>query len=354
MRSPWVCFLLLVFSIPTSAQTDIAMGKHAIVIHGGAGSILKKNLSDQMETAYRTKLREALQAGNAVLEQGGTATDAVVVTIKILEDSPLFNAGKGSVYTYDGINEMDASIMQGNDLNAGAVSGVATIKNPIEAAKEVMLHSKHVMLSGPGAVEFAKERGVTIVDSAYFHNDKRLQQLKKAKEKESVILDHDGEQGMNDPAHSEIEFDITLKTDDKFGTVGCVALDKHGNLAAGTSTGGMTNKRYGRIGDSPIIGAGTYADNRTCAVSCTGHGEYFMKLAVAKEIGAQMEHGGRSLEEAADNVIYKKLQDLGGTGGVICLDANGNIAMPFNTSGMYRGYIDTQGNTEVLIFKNER
>ena len=353
MKLPWLYVIILICTFSASAQTVDTMSKHAIVIHGGAGAILKKNLSEEMETAYRSKLGEALHAGNAVLENGGTATEAVVVAIKLLEDSPLFNAGKGSVYTYDGTNEMDASIMQGSDLNAGAVSGVVTIKNPIEAAKEVMLHSKHVMLSGSGAVEFAKARGITTVDTAYFYNEQRLQQLKKAKEKEDVILDHDGDQGMNDPAHSEIEFDITQKTDEKFGTVGCVALDKNENLAAGTSTGGMTNKRYGRIGDSPIIGAGTYADNGTCAVSSTGHGEYFMKLVVAKEISAQMEHGGKSLQEAADNVIHVKLKDIGGSGGVICLDANGNIAMPFNTSGMYRGYIDAEGKMEILIFGEE-
>jgi beta-aspartyl-peptidase (threonine type) len=237
-------------------------------------------------------------------------------------------------------------------MSAGAVAGVVTIKNPIEAAREVMEHSKHVMLSGSGAVEFAKERGITIVDSAYFYNERRLQQLKKAKDKENVILDHYGDHGMIDPAHSEIEFDVTLKTDDKFGTVGCVALDQYGNLAAGTSTGGMTNKRYGRIGDSPIVGAGTYADDKTCAISTTGHGEYFIRLAVAKEISAQMEHGSKSLQEAAENVIHTKLAEIGGTGGVIAIDANGNIAMPFNTSGMYRGYIDTNGKMEVLIFKN--
>lgn len=328
------------------------MLNYAIVIHGGAGSILRENLSAEMEAAYREKLTEALKAGEAVLKNGGTSVDAVVETIKIMEDSPLFNAGKGSVFTHDVKNEMDASIMNGKDMAAGAVAGVVTIKNPIEAARAVMQHSKHVMLSGAGAVAFAKEQGMEIVDASYFYTEQRLLQLKKAKEKENVVLDHDGGQGISDPAHSEIEFDVTLKTDDKFGTVGCVALDQHGNVAAGTSTGGMTNKRFGRIGDSPIIGAGTYADNRTCAVSSTGHGEYFIRLAVAKEISAQMEHGGKSLQEAAENVIHKKLEGIGGTGGIIAIDANGNIAMPFNTSGMYRGYIDTNGQMEVSIFKN--
>ena len=323
MRCLRVVAFLLITQV-TIAQTEQPMNKHAIAIHGGAGTILKKNMTEEMENAYRGKLGEALEAGNKVLESNGTATEAVIATIKVMEDSPLFNAGKGSVFTHDEKNEMDASIMQGNDLNAGAISGVVTIKNPIEAANEVMLNSKHVMLSGSGAVEFAKQQGIEIVDTAYFYNDRRLKQLRKAKKKESVILDHDGDQGLNDPAHSEIEFDITLKTDDKFGTVGCVALDQHGNIAAGTSTGGMTNKRYGRIGDSPIIGSGTYADNKTCAVSSTGHGEYFVKLAVAKEISAQMEHAGKSLQEAAENVIHQKLTEIGGTGGVIAIDAMGS------------------------------
>ena len=342
-----------VISIQAMGQdTKTQSGKHAIVIHGGAGTILKKNMSDDMEAAYRAKLDEALQAGNSVLEEGGTASDAVVASIKVMEDSPLFNAGKGAVYTHEERNEMDASFMRGEDLNAGAVAGVVTIKNPIEAARAVMEKSTHVMLARSGAVEFAKKEGIEIVDTAYFHNERRLQQLRKAKKKESVILDHDGDQGMHDPAHSEIEFDITLKTDDKFGTVGCVALDQHGNLAAGTSTGGMTNKRYGRIGDSPIIGAGTYADNNTCGISATGHGEYFIRLGVCKEISAQMEHGGKSVQEASEHVIYNKLEAIGGTGGVICIDKEGNIAMPFNTAGMYRGYVDVEGKSEILIYKD--
>lgn len=345
--------LLLTLTTELCAQHDTNMNNYAIVIHGGAGSILKKNMTAEKEKAYRAKLQEALKAGEAVLKDGGSSVDAVTAAIKTMEDSPLFNAGKGSVYTHEEKNEMDASIMNGKNMTAGAVSGVVTIKNPIDAAKEVMNNSKHVMLSGSGAVEFAKERGITIVDTSYFYNERRLQQLQKAKKREDVILDHDGDQGMNDPSHSDIEFDMTLKTDDKFGTVGCVALDKHGHLAAGTSTGGMTNKRYGRIGDSPIIGAGTYADDKTCAVSSTGHGEYFIRLAVAKEISAQMEHGGKSLQQAAENVIYKKLQEMGGSGGVICLDANGHIAMPFNTSGMFRGYIDVNRKMEVLIFEDE-
>ena len=345
--------LMSLLTLCSAQQNDSMMNNHAIVIHGGAGTILKKNMTEEMEEAYRAKLNEALDAGNRILEGGGSSTDAVIAAIKVMEDSPLFNAGKGAVFTHDEKNEMDASIMRGDDLNAGAVAGVVTIKNPIEAAAAVMTESKHVMLSRSGAVEFAKEQNIEIVGTSYFHNERRLQQLKKAKQKEEVILDHDGDRGMDDPAHSEIEFDITLKTDDKFGTVGCVALDKQGNLAAGTSTGGMTNKRYGRIGDSPIIGAGTYADNNTCAVSATGHGEYFIRLGVAKEVSAQMEHAGKSLKDASEHVIHKKLQAIGGTGGVICVDAEGNIAMPFNTAGMYRGYVDPSGKKEVLIYKDE-
>lgn len=330
------------------------MKKHVIAIHGGAGSILKKNLSAHMEKVYRKKLSEALLAGDEVLKSGGSAVDAVVESIKIMEDSPLFNAGKGAVYTHDGTNEMDASIMSGKDLTAGSVSGTTMIKNPIEAARHVMISSEHVMLTGSGAVEFAKQHGTTIVDTSYFHNELRLNQLKKAKEKERVILDHDGEQGRaTPPPSSQTDPNKTHKSDDKFGTVGCVALDQHGNLAAGTSTGGMTNKRYGRVGDSPIIGAGTYADNKTCAVSATGHGEYFIRLAVAKEISAQMEHAGKSLTAAAEHVIHTKLTEIGGSGGVICLDAQGNVAMPFNTLGMFRGTVNTEGKIEVRIFKNE-
>lgn len=331
------------------------MEKYVLVIHGGAGTILKENMTADMEQAYRAKLTEALQAGYDVLASGGTSMDAVAASIMVMEDSPLFNAGKGAVYTNAETNEMDASVMNGEDLNAGAIAGVTTIKNPILAAIEVMNNSPHVMLSGTGAVTFAEAQGLQIVDTAYFYDERRLQQLKKAQDREEVILDHDGDDRgeLNDPAHSEIEFDITLKTDDKFGTVGAVALDQDGNLAAGTSTGGMTNKRWGRIGDSPIIGAGTYANNNTCAVSSTGHGEYFIRLNVAHDINAQMEYKGSSVADASDAVINGKLTAIGGTGGVICLDANGNMAMPFNTAGMYRGHVTEDGTIEVFIYKDE-
>ena len=349
-----LCAILARTAVMAQADDTTTMNKYVLVIHGGAGTILKENMTEELEAAYREKLSEALQAGYEVLQNGGTAVQAVEAAIVIMEDSPLFNAGKGAVFTNAETNEMDASVMRGEDLNAGAVAGVNTIKNPISAAISVMENSPHVMLTGSGAVQFAEENGLTIVDSSYFYDERRFQQLKKAQEKEEMILDHDGDRGqIGDPAHSEIEFDITLKTDDKFGTVGAVALDQFANLAAGTSTGGMTNKRWGRIGDSPIIGAGTYANNATCAVSCTGHGEYFIRLNVAHDISAQMEYDDKSVADAADDVINRKLTEIGGTGGVICLDANGNMAMPFNTAGMYRGCVREDGTIEVMIYKDE-
>jgi len=253
----------------------------AIVIHGGAGTILKKNLTDEKEKEYRDKLNEALNAGYIILENGGSSTDAVEAAINIMEDSPLFNAGKGAVFTNSGTNEMDASIMEGKDLNAGAVGGISTVKNPITAARLVMEKSQHVMLTGSGADEFAKINGLQIVDSSYFFNQKRYDQLQKIKKTEKVQLDHieDDEGYLIDPDE--------LK-DSKFGTVGAVALDKNGNITAATSTGGMTNKKYGRVGDSPIIGAGTYANNNTCGVSCTGHGEYFIRKIVAYDVSAKL------------------------------------------------------------------
>jgi beta-aspartyl-peptidase (threonine type) len=315
----------------------------AIVIHGGAGTILKKNMSDEQEKAYQEKLQEALDSGYLVLKNGGTAIEAVEKAIVVMEDSPLFNAGKGAVYTNAAINELDASIMDGKTLNAGAVSGVRNVKNPIKLVRLVMEKSEHVMLSGKGAEDFAKQHQIEIVDSTYFYNEHRLKQLNKIKDSEKIQLDHsdDDEQG-----------DVSEFKDSKFGTVGAVALDKHGNLAAATSTGGMTNKKYGRIGDSPIIGAGTYANNATCAVSCTGHGEFFIRNVVAYDVVALMEYKEKSLIDAANYVVNEKLVKLGGDGGLIAIDNQGNIAMPFNTAGMYRGYKKSNGESEVLIFKN--
>ncbi|MGZ5243524.1 MAG: isoaspartyl peptidase/L-asparaginase family protein [Bacteroidia bacterium] len=311
----------------------------AIVIHGGAGTILKENMSPEMEKHYTDKMNEALQAGYKILQHGGTSISAVEAAIKILEDSPLFNAGKGAVFNNAGENELDASIMDGKTLAAGSVAGVRTVKNPISAAIGVMQKSPHVMMTGKGADEFAKSFGLEIVDPIYFKDEKRYQQWQKQKEKEDSISKAKGS-GYIAPIG-----------DSKFGTVGCVALDKDGNLAAGTSTGGMSNKKFGRVGDSPIIGAGTYANNKTCAVSATGHGEYFIRLGVARDISALMEYKKWSVKKASEHVIYTKLTELGGTGGVIALDKNGNIAMPFNTAGMYRGFIDVKGKKEVLIYK---
>jgi beta-aspartyl-peptidase (threonine type) len=316
----------------------------AIVIHGGAGTILKENMTPELEKQYKDKLAEALKAGYDTLSKGGTSVDAVVVSIKIMEDSPLFNAGKGSVFTADGKNEMDASIMEGKNLMAGAVAGVHHIKNPIVAARCVMEHSPHVMMVGDGAETFAKTCGCEFADSSYFFEQKRWDQLQKIKETEKQLLDHSGD------TTGEIQPLDPGLADKKFGTVGVVALDEYGNLAAGTSTGGMTNKKYGRVGDSPIIGSGTYANNNTCGVSCTGHGEFFMRCVVAHDVAAMMEYKGLSLQDAANEVVMKKLVQIGGEGGLVAMDAKGNIAMPFNTAGMYRGYMK-DGKMEVLIYK---
>jgi beta-aspartyl-peptidase (threonine type) len=323
--------------------------KYVLVIHGGAGAIQKKFMTPEKEAAYETRLQAALDAGEEILKNGGTATDAVEAAINVMEDSPLFNAGKGAVFTNAETNEMDASFMDGNTMEAGAVAGVTTVKNPISAARAVLEKSNHVLLSGEGADEFAKKEGLEIVDPSYFRDENRLQQLKKVQEREEAVLDHDGDQGMLEDDSSSIEFNL-IDLNKKLGTVGAVALDQYGNLAAGTSTGGMTNKRYGRIGDSPLIGAGTYADNRYCAVSSTGHGEYFIRYVVAYDIIAIMKYKGVSLLEASNQVIHGTLSEAGGTGGVICVDKDGNIAMPFNTSGMYRGFVTSEGQTAIMIY----
>lgn len=336
-------FLLPVLLLSLSLQAQKNKQKITLVIHGGAGTILKENMTPENEAAYRQKLEEALSKGYAVLENGGTSLEAIVSAIKIMEDSPLFNAGKGAVFTNEGRNEMDASIMDGNTNMAGAVAGVTSIKNPITAALAVMNQSQHVMMAGAGAEKFAKQVGLEIVDPSYFHTDRRYNQLKYIREKEETQLDHDSDQGSI----------RSMYPNHKFGTVGAVALDQYGNLAAGTSTGGMANKRYGRVGDAPIIGAGTYASNEACAVSATGHGEYFIRSVVAYDIAALMKYKKLSLDEAADNVVMKKLVDIGGGGGIIAVDKNGNIAMPFNTAGMYRGYIKEKGEAKVFIYKDK-
>lgn len=314
------------------ASTNIEKADYALVIHGGAGTIRREDLSAEKEASIREKLNEALTVGENVLKAGGTAIDAVEATIIVLEDSPHFNAGKGAVFTNKGKNELDASFMDGKTQNSGAIAGVTNIKNPIRAARAVLEKSEHVMLAREGAEEFAKEQGIEIVDPSYFHTERRWNSLEKAKQREmgSILSEN--------------------PIDNKFGTVGCAALDKNGNLAAGTSTGGMTNKRYARIGDSPVIGAGTYANNNTCAISSTGHGEYFIRYVVAYDISAMMEYGNKDFQTAADYVINDKLKKAGGTGGIIGLDKYGNVAMPFNTEGMYRGYVKPD-KREVLIYK---
>ncbi|WP_242203121.1 isoaspartyl peptidase/L-asparaginase family protein [Aestuariivivens insulae] len=314
----------------------------SIVIHGGAGTILKQNITPEKEIAYRETLEKAIRTGYDILKNGGSSLDAVQNTINVLEDSPLFNAGKGAVFTHEGTNEHDASIMDGKTINAGASAGTTTVKNPINLARTVMDNSPHVLLSGKGAEQFAKAQGLEIVDPSYFYTENRFKSLQKIKEQEQSKLDHD----------TKISFyDADIK-DSKFGTVGCVALDKHGNLAAGTSTGGMTNKRWGRIGDSPIIGAGTYANNNTCAVSSTGWGEYFIRALVAHDISALMEYKGLTLQEASKEVIQKKLTKLGGTGGIIAIDQYGNMVMEFNTAGMYRASMNNKGELYIGLYKD--
>jgi beta-aspartyl-peptidase (threonine type) len=327
----------------SESRENLPQGVITLVVHGGAGTIKRENMSSENERAYHTMLRMALDSGYVVLQKGGTSLEAVIQTIKLLEDSPLFNAGKGSVFTNEGKNEMDASIMDGSNLQAGAVAGVTTIKNPIAAAYAVMTKSEHVMLVGEGAEKFADEQGLEIVDPSYFFDSLRFKYYLKLKEKDlSKAISM--EEAIKDP----------VIKDTKFGTVGAVALDQYGNIAAGTSTGGMSYKKYGRVGDSPIIGAGTYADNNTCAVSATGWGEYFIRLSVAHSISAMMEYANVSLQIAADSIILKKLPQLGGDGGIIALDRQGNISMTFNTEGMYRGYIQKKGEAKTFIYKDDK
>ncbi len=344
LRGVRLGFIVLILAMdgltnPAAAQAPPPFG---LVVHGGAGTIRKSDLTPEQEQAYRDKLTEALQAGYAVLSRGGTSLDAVVATLNVLEDSPLFNAGKGAVFTHEGTVELDASIMDGQTRAAGAIAGVKHVRNPINLARMVMEQSPHVMMAGAGAEAFAVEKGMEMVENAYFYTERRRRQLEQAKARESSM-------GAALPEGVSEELSPGAY---KFGTVGAVALDQAGNLAAGTSTGGMTNKRFGRIGDSPIIGAGTYADNATCAVSATGHGEYFIRGVVAHDIAAMMAYGGKSLQEAARTVIMEKLTAMGGTGGIIAIDRAGNIAMPFNTEGMYRGHIDAEGHVSIKIYKD--
>lgn len=315
--------------------------KYILVIHGGAGTILKENMTPEKEVLYRKALTKALQEGYDLLKLGKSSLDAVEASIHILEDSPLFNAGKGAVFTHDGKNELDASIMDGKTLSAGAVAGVTKIKNPISAARAIMEKSEHVMMIGKGAEIFAKEEGLELVDPKYFWTQERWDGLQRALKEDSTraVLDHGSKQ-------SKLG---TQNIDNKFGTVGAVALDSQGNLAAGTSTGGMTNKKYGRVGDTPIIGAGTYASNETVGVSCTGWGEFYIRNVAAYDVSALMDYKGLSVNEAS-KIVIDKVDKMGGDGGLIALDKNGNVAMPFNTAGMYRGTVTEEGKIEVQIY----
>ena len=345
-----ISFLLLLTSCKDSEKQlkvekpieSSPKAEFSIVIHGGAGTILRENMTPEDEAAYKAKLEEAIRVGYEILKNGGSSLDAVEKTINVMEDSPLFNAGKGAVFTNAETNELDASIMDGKTLNAGASAGTTIVRNPINLARAIMEKSPHVMLSGKGAEEFAKEQGIQIVDPSYFFTERRYNSLLKIKETEKVELDHDDKTAFYDP---------TIK-DSKFGTVGCVALDKNGNLAAGTSTGGMTNKRWGRIGDAPIIGAGTYANNNTCAVSSTGWGEFFIRAMVAHDISALMEYKGLTLQDAAKEVIQKKVPQLGGDGGIVAVGKNGNMVMEFNTAGMYRASMNDKGELYIGIYKD--
>ncbi|MFN0015424.1 MAG: isoaspartyl peptidase/L-asparaginase family protein [Saprospiraceae bacterium] len=310
---------------------------YALAIHGGAGTILKAEMTQQQDAEYRAALDSALSVGEDILKNGGTALDAVTQTVVWLENCPLFNAGRGAVFTHDGRNELDASIMDGSNQAAGAVGGITTVKNPILLARAVMEKSQHVFLCGKGAEQFALENGLDTVGPAWFFTQKRWDALQKTIQEEKAK----SPQGMS-----------RKYPDHKFGTVGCVAFDKNGNLAAATSTGGMTNKRWNRLGDTPVIGAGTYASNEACAVSCTGHGEYFIRYTVAHDVWARMAYGGLSLRDAAEAVVMKKLVEKGGEGGLIAVDKDGNIAMPFNSEGMYRGYAKP-GERKVLIYKED-
>jgi beta-aspartyl-peptidase (threonine type) len=315
------------------------MSKYTLAIHGGAGTILKADMTPELEEAYQHGLQQAMNAGFAVLEQGGSAVNAIKAAIVILEDNMLFNAGRGAVFTKKGVQEMDAAIMDGRTLDVGAVTGVRNVRNPIELATEVMQNSNHVFLSGKGASDFAIKQGIKLEPDEYFFSQFRYDQWKEIRDSDTYSLDH---------THQRLE---ELMRDKKFGTVGAAACDQAGNVAAATSTGGMTNKKYGRIGDSPIIGAGTYANNQTCGISCTGHGEMFIRAVAAHDVSCLMEYKGLSLQEAMEVVVHEKLIAIDGEGGMIGVDGQGNAALVFNSQGMYRGYKSSDGTNMVAIYK---
>lgn len=331
MKYYYLIFCLLLSCSTTNNSKD----NFGIVIHGGAGTISKNNMTEEMEKNYKNALKEAVLIGYEILNDGGSSQDAIEKTIIYLENSPLFNAGKGAVLNSEGDVELDASFMEGKYLNAGAISGAKKIKNPISTAIKVMNSSPHVMLSGDGADIFAKQQNLELVDQDYFKTERRIKSLERVKDVEEKLISN---------------LNIHDYKVEKFGTVGCVALDKFGNLASGTSTGGMTNKKWNRIGDAPIIGAGTYANNNTCAVSSTGWGEYFIRGVVAYDISALMEYKKYSVTKASKTVI-DKIASMGGDGGVIAIDSYGNIAMEMNTSGMYRAHVDSNGKVDVKIYK---
>jgi len=307
-----------------------------IAIHGGAGTILKSLMTEAKEKEYKSGLKAALDAGYQILENGGSSIDAVEAAVSTLEDFPLFNAGKGAVFTNKGTHEMDASIMDGSNLEAGAVSGVSRVKNPVQFARVIKEKSGHVFLSGIDAENYAQSMGLKIEEDSYFYEEGRYKQWQDVKDSDSYQLDHSDKQETGEK---------------KFGTVGAVALDMNGNIAAATSTGGMTNKKYGRVGDTPMIGAGTYANNKTCAVSCTGHGEYFIRAVVAYDVSCLMEYKGLNRNDACEEVVNKKLVDLGGEGGLVALDAKGNICMSFNSEGMYRGFKHSKNGEQIEIYR---
>jgi beta-aspartyl-peptidase (threonine type) len=368
-----ICFLNKSFAQPGN---ELVSDKYVLVIHGGAGTILKSQITPGKEKAITDALNVALDTGNKILKEGGSALDAVEAAVRTMEDNPLFNAGKGAVFTNEGKNELDAAIMNGKTLAAGAVAGVTTIRNPVTAARAVMEKSAHVMMTGKGAEKFAQQQGLEIVDPSYFYTRERWNGLQKAKYQDSLLNEfnkvNESLQTIHDSLSRKPPYRRTdsLKKapgkdekkkagvrqaenrDNKYGTVGAVALDRYGNLAAATSTGGMTNKRFGRIGDAPVIGAGTYANNATAAISGTGWGEFFIRLVMAKTISDMMEFGKWSLNESANEMVMKKLPALGGDGGLIAVDKDGNIAMPFCTEGMYRGYIRSSGERVVKMYKD--
>ena len=326
-----ILFILVLFN-QMIAMAQKNNGNFAIVIHGGAGNLVKKNYSKEDLVQYEKTLSSALDSGYAMLQNGQTATDVVEKTIQILENSPLFNAGKGSVFSNEGRNEMDAAIMDGATLKCGAVTNLQHIKNPISLAKHIMENSSFVFLNGEGAEKYAKENGFDFVEPEYFFVEKKWNEMLRIRDSSKTQLDNENRGDIRE-----------IDQDNKYGTVGCVVLDQYGNLAAGTSTGGITNKKYNRIGDSPLIGAGTYANNETCAISCTGHGEDFIRLVVGHQVHSLMKYDHKSIQKSADLVIQKELTEIKGRGGLIAIDKKGNIAFSFNTTGMFRGYINKKG-----------